>query len=135
MITSLLLVLTLSATFSLPRPSPSRPQDKMEINVESLGGELDTLITDIFNRIIKIRLENLLQGVSAPINRLESPEFLIENEVKEKPQQASDEGKEFLEISLPVSVTEIPSEVFTNLPGTRTVTFCPYLHLDKIDKK
>ena len=97
----------------------------MEINVETLentqdgglGGELDTLITDIFNRIIKIRLENLLQGVSTPINRLESPEFLIENEVKEKPQPASDEGKEFLEISLPVSVTEIPSEVFTNLPG------------------
>ena len=125
MITRLLLVLTLSATFVRPRPSPGRPQDKMEINVEtlentqdgSLGGELDTLITDIFNRIIKIRLENLLQGVSAPVNRLESHQFLIENEVKEKPQPASDEGKEFLEISLPVSVTEIPSEVFTNLPG------------------
>ena len=125
MITRLLLVLTLSATFARPRPSPGRPQDKMEINVEtlentqdgSLGGELDTLITDIFNRIIKIRLENLLQGVSSPVNRLESPELLIENEVKEKPQPASDEGKEFLEISLPVSVTEIPSEVFTNLPG------------------
>ena len=97
----------------------------MEINVEtlentqdgSLGGELDTLITDIFNRIIKIRLENLLQGVSSPINRLESPDFLIENEVKEKPQPSSDQGREFLEISLPISVTEIPSEVFTNLPG------------------
>ena len=140
MISRLLIFLTLSATFCRGLPSPTRPQDKMEINVEtlentqdgSLGGELDTLITDIFNRIIKIRLENLLQGVSTPINRLESPEFLIENEVKEKPQPASDEGKEFLEISLPVSVTEIPSEVFTNLPGTQT--FWPYLHLDKTDK-
>ena len=64
MITRLLLVLTLSATFARPRPSPGRPQDKMEINVEtlentqdgSLGGELDTLITDIFNRIIKYLL-------------------------------------------------------------------------------
>ena len=126
MITSRLLIfLTLSATFCLAHPSPGRPQDKMEINVDtlennqdgSLGGELDTLISDIFNRIIKIRLENLLQGVTSPINRLESPEFLIENEVKEKSQPASDEGKEFLELSLPVSVTEIPSEVFTNLPG------------------
>ena len=125
MITRLLIFLTLSATFCLAIPRPSRPQDKMEINVDtlentqdgSLGGELDTLISDIFNRIIKIRLENLLQGVSSPINRLESPEFLIENEVKEKSQPASDEGKEFLELSLPVSVTEIPSEVFTNLPG------------------
>ena len=124
MVNSLLIFLTFSTTFCLCRPGPS---DKMEINVESpqdgsLGGDLDMLITDIFNRIIQRRLENLLQGVSSPINRLESSEFFLENEVNEKP--ASEEGKEFLEINLPVSVTEIPSEVFTNLPGRH---FCLFL--------
>ena len=124
MVNSLLIFLTFSTTFCLGRPGPS---DKMEINVESpqdgsLGGDLDMLITDIFNRIIQRRLENLLQGVSSPSNRLESSEFFLENEVNEKP--ASEEGKEFLEINLPVSVTEIPSEVFTNLPGRH---FCLFL--------
>ena len=132
MTSRVLILLTLSVTSSLARPA--RLEDKMEINEEtlekqshqelSLGGDIDMLITDIFNRIIQRRLENLLQGVSAPIQRLESSEFFLENEVNEKPQPTSDEGKEFLEINLPVSVTEIPSEVFTNLPGRH---FCLFL--------
>ena len=130
MTSRVLILLTLSVTSSLARPA--RLEDKMEINEEtlekqshqelSLGGDIDMLITDIFNRIIQRRLENLLQGVSSPSNRLESSEFFLENEVNEKP--ASEEGKEFLEINLPVSVTEIPSEVFTNLPGRH---FCLFL--------
>ena len=124
MTSRLIIFLSLATALCHSRPWPA---DKMEINVEtlentriqdgSLGGDLDMLITDIFNRIIQRRLENLLQGVSSTIKRLENSEFFLQNEVNEKPQPASDEGKEFLEISLPVSVTEIPSEVFTNLPG------------------
>ena len=72
MTSRVLILLTLSVTSSLARPA--RLEDKMEINEEtlekqshqelSLGGDIDMLITDIFNRIIQRRLENLLQGVT-----------------------------------------------------------------------
>lgn len=89
-------------------------------NGGSLGGGLDNLISDMLNRIIQRRLENLLQGVSSSPRKdfqlLESSEPIFSNEDLNK-NSAFEEGEGFLEVSVPLSVTEIPKDILTNLPG------------------
>ena len=103
----------------------------MEQDPPLVGGNLDLLISDMYNRIIKERLENLLEGVSHsvsdPIQKqfreelLESSESLqqsSEDKLNEKQGAFEEPEKKLVEISLPISVTEIPRELFTSLPGT-----------------
>ena len=118
----LLLVLTRPCTEARPRPA----EDKLEIDLtqnqktggsDTIGGGLETLISDMFNRIIQRRLENLLQGVTTPnkkdLHLLESSESLSSEELNKN----SAFEEEFLEVSLPIAVTEIPQDEFTGLPG------------------
>ena len=89
-------------------------EDKSE-SPELVGGNLDLLISDIYDRIIRERLQNLLQGVSHPIGE----ELLESSEPKDTSEDIVEKEQESLvEISLPISVTEIPREIFTSLPGT-----------------
>ena len=130
------MVTMLLATLLLPLALVhARPHTITDINIAQLedkqaggdgggttvGGGLDTLISDMFKRIIERRLQNLLQGVTSPdrkdLHLLESSESLYSNE-ELNTNAAFEEGEEFLEISLPIAVTEIPQEVFTSLPGT-----------------
>ena len=136
----------LLATLLLPMALvQARPRTITDINIAQLeekqaggdgggttvGGGLDTLISDMFKRIIERRLQNLLQGVTSPdrkdLHLLESSESLNSNE-ELNTNAAFEEGEEFLEISLPIAVTEIPQEVFTSLPGTLLVHFGQFLH-------
>ena len=129
----MLLVLTSPLCYCRPWPGDEgrsdvkQPTEKSTEN-GSVGGDLDNLISDMLNRIIQRRLENLLQGISSPNRKdfelLESSELLFPNE-ELNTNSAFEEGEQFLEISLPITVTEIPKEVFTNLPGTF------WLHLAK----
>ena len=83
----------------------------------NIGGDLDSLLSDMFNRIIQKRLENLLQGVTTPDkNELELREKSESLNLKNENLDL-EEGEGFLDISLPKAVTQIPRDVFTNLPG------------------
>ena len=85
----------------------------------------------MFNRIIQKRLENLLQGLTTPnkkeLHLLESSESLSS---EEKINKNSAFEEEFLEVSLPVAVTEIPPDVFTGLPGRLLVFFSQFTVMD-----
>ena len=113
---------------SLALPIPEEKNSNIQIKVVenkpskngSLGGGLDNFISDMLNRIIQRRLENLLQGVSSSPHKdfqlLESSEPVFSTEELNY-NSALEEKEGFLEAELPLSVTEIPSEVLTNLPG------------------
>ena len=105
---------------------PISSEESMEVNNKEndsaiVGADLDNLISDMFNRIIQKRLENLLQGVSN--NRrnqlLESSESLFNIE-DFNTNSAFEEGEDLVDIS---SVTEIPREQFTGLPGSSGLFF------------
>ena len=122
----MLLVLISPLCYCRPWPGDDGKSDVKQPTEKSMengsvGGDLDNLISDMLNRIIQRRLENLLQGISSPNRKdfelLESSDSLFQNEELNN-NSAFEEGEQFLELSLPISVTEIPQEVFTNLPGT-----------------
>ena len=132
-ITVTLLLLLLSRTTE-GRPLPV--EDKLELKLvqnqktgggDTVGGGLDTLISDMFNRIIQRRLENLLQGLTTPnkkeLHLLESSESLSSEEINKN----SAFEEEFLEVNLPFAVTEIPPDVFTGLPGRLLVLFSQFI--------
>ena len=113
--------------------SRPRPDDKSELesvsnvdkieNPELVGGNLDLLISDMYNRIIRERLENLLEGVSPPMQATFGEELLESSDPLNRKEEinknsAFEEQEELVEISLPISITEIPRELFTSLPGT-----------------
>ena len=138
-ITVTLLLLLLSRT-SEGRPLPV--EDKLELKLvqnqktgggDTVGGGLDTLISDMFNRIIQRRLENLLQGLTTPnkkeLHLLESSESLSSEEINKN----SAFEEEFLEVNLPFAVTEIPPDVFTGLPGRLLVLFSQLIFIDSSD--
>ena len=75
------------------------------------------LYKDIVFAIIQKRLENLLQGVTTPDkNELELREKSESLNLKNESLDL-EEGEGFLDISLPKAVTQIPRDVFSNLPG------------------
>ena len=111
------------------------PEEETEVKIvmenksqdgESLGGGLDNLISDMLNRIIQRRLENLLQGVSSSPRKdfqlLESSEPIFSNEDHNK-NSAFEEGEGFLKVSVPIPITEIPKDIFKNLPGRIAPSF------------
>ena len=134
-----LLLLLLSRTEGRPLPV----EDKLELKLvqsqktigggDTVGGGLDTLISDMFNRIIQRRLENLLQGLTTPnkkeLHLLESSESLSSEEINKN----SAFEEEFLEVNLPFAVTEIPPDVFTGLPGRLLVLFSQLIFIDSSD--
>ena len=137
---SILLLLLLTRT-AAAQPLPA--EDDLEIKLvqnqktgggDTVGGGLDTLISDMFNRIIQKRLENLLQGLTTPnkkeLHLLESSESLSREEINKN----SAFEEEFLEVSLPFAVTEIPPDVFTGLPGRLLVLFTQYAFMDSSNK-
>ena len=125
---TLLLLSMSSRMLSLALPIPEEQNSNIQIKVVenkpskngSLGGGLDNFISDMLNRIIQRRLENLLQGVSSSPRKdfqlLESSEPVFSTEELNY-NSALEEKEGFFEAELPLSVTEIPSEVLTNLPG------------------
>lgn len=128
---SILLLILLSRTEARPLPAEDDLEIKLVQNQKSSGGDtvgggLDTLISDMFNRIIQRRLENLLQGLTTPnkkeLHLLESSESLSSEEINKN----SAFEEEFLEVSLPFAVTEIPPDVFTGLPGRLLVLFSQF---------
>ena len=110
-----------------------RPEDKSGLksvgskenleNPELVGGSLDLLVSDMYNRIIRERLENLLEGVSAESHKIQQrigAELIdISDHLSRKEDiKTQEEQEQLVEVSLPISVTEIPQEIFTSLPGT-----------------
>ena len=134
---SILLLLLLTRIEARPLPAEDDLEIKLVQNQKSSGGDtvgggLDTLISDMFNRIIQRRLENLLQGLTTPnkkeLHLLESSESLSSEEIIKN----SAFEEEFLEVSLPFAVTEIPPDVFTGLPGRLLVLFSKFIHNNHI---
>lgn len=90
---------------------------------DHIGANIDTLLTQMYNDIIKSRLENLLQGVeknsahkSQSGSGFSSSDIVSELRFKNAP--TSTETNEKVEVFLPESVTQIPLKLFTSLPGT-----------------
>ena len=121
----LCLTVILISQSALARPRPENIREtaqtksdkstaEREENAELVGGGIDLLISEIFHRIIQERLENLLEGVSQPIKQ----ELLDSSEYKIERNSAFEEQDLSVEVSLPVSVTEIPTDIFTSLPGS-----------------
>ena len=130
-----LLLLLLSITEARPLPVEDELELKLVQNQkigggDTVGGGLDTFISDMFNRIIQRRLENLLQGLTTPnkkeLHLLESSESLSREEINKN----SAFEEEFLEVNLPFAVTEIPPDVFTGLPGRLLVLFSQFIFTD-----
>ena len=124
----LLMMYLCQIVYSRPRPDEKLDTksisivDKIE-NPELVGGNIDLLISDMYNRIIRERLENLLEGVSPPMQQQFGEELLKSSDPLKHSEEinknsAFEEQEEFVEISLPISITEIPRELFTSLPGT-----------------
>ena len=114
----------------------ARPQAQAQ--QAAVGGQIGTLVSDIYNDIIRSRLKNLLEGVS-PSSSPSSPppssisslaSTLLERSDALRNRGRGGKGEDpHLEVSLPESVTPIPSELFTSLPGS---LFLLFLYLPKI---
>ena len=111
----------------LPLGVLARPQVQPETETgAAVGGRIGTLVSDIYNDIIRSRLKNLLEGVS-PSSSPSSPppssisslaSTLLESSDALKNRGRGEKGEDpHLEVSLPKSVTPIPTELFTSLPG------------------
>ena len=99
------------------RPSPDDPNKDEKINLVTFGqadliggerAELGSLLSSMFESIMRARIETLLEGSSSHL-----PE-------REEHWQIRDirEGEESVKIvQVPETVTEIPAELFTSLPG------------------
>ena len=121
----------------LPLGVLARPQVQPETETgAAVGGRIGTLVSDIYNDIIRSRLKNLLEGVSpsspsspppSSISSLAST--LLESSDALRNRGNGGEEDPLLEVSLPKSVTPIPSELFTSLPGS---LFLLFLYLPKI---
>ena len=119
----LLLVLVLCL---LPLGVLTRPQARPQEEQAAVGAQIGTLVSDIYNDIIRSRLKNLLEGVS-PSSSPSSPppssisslaSTLLESSDALRNRGRGGKGEDpHLEVSLPKSVTPIPSELFTSLPG------------------
>ena len=126
----------------LPLGVLARPQVQPETETgAAVGGRIGTLVSDIYNDIIRSRLKNLLEGVS-PSSSPSSPppssisslaSTLIESSDALRNRGNGGEEDPLLEVSLPKSVTPIPSELFTSLPGSLFLLFLylPTISLSK----
>ena len=122
----------------LPLGVLARPQVQPETETgAAVGGRIGTLVSDIYNDIIRSRLKNLLEGVSPSSSPSSPPPSSISSlastllESSDALRNRGNGGEEdpLLEVSLPKSVTPIPSELFTSLPGS---LFLLFLYLPKI---
>ena len=110
----------------LPLGVLTRPQTQPRGEEAVVGGQIGALVSDIYNDIIRSRLKNLLEGVS-PSSSPSSPppssisslaSTLLESSDALRNRGRGGKGEDpHLEVSLPKSVTPIPSELFTSLPG------------------
>ena len=121
LVLNLLLVLCL-----LPLGVLTRPQAQPQGEQAAVGAQIGTLVSDIYNDIIRSRLKNLLEGVytsyspsSPPPSSISSlASTLLESSDALRNRGRGGKGEDpHLEVSLPESVTPIPSELFTSLPG------------------
>lgn len=124
----LLILLICRTIHGRPRPdekSGSKSVASKEIleNPELVGGSLDLLVSDMYKRIIRERLENLLEGVSAESLKIQQrigAELIESSDPLNRKEdiKTHEEKEQLVEVSLPISITEIPQEIFTSLPGT-----------------
>ena len=138
LVLNLLLVLCLLPLGVLTRPQ-AQPQGKQA----AVGAQIGTLVSDIYNDIIRSRLKNLLEGVS-PSSSPSSPppssisslaSTLLESSDALRNRGRGGKGEDpHLEVSLPKSVTPIPSELFTSLPGRLFHLFCSFLEVFNLSK-
>ena len=116
----------------LPLGVLTRPQAQPQREQAAVGAQIGTLVSDIYNDIIRSRLKNLLEGVSPSSPPPSSISSLASTllESSDALQNRGRGGKDpHLELSLPKSVTPIPTELFTSLPGS---LFLLFLYLPKI---
>ena len=113
----------------LPLGVLTRPQAQPQGEQAAVGAQIGTLVSDIYNDIIRSRLKNLLEGVSSspPLSSISSlTSTLLESSDPLQNRGRGEKGEDpLLEVSLPKSVTPIPPELFTSLPGTKN--FFPFL--------
>ena len=88
-----------------------------------VGSNIDSLLSQMYNNLIQSRLDNLLQGVEPSSNlpreltkEFSNPSSTLTRDLTEDLND-SDSEKDFVEVFLPKAVTEIPSKLFTSLPG------------------
>ena len=107
----------------LPLGVLTRPQTQPRGEEAVVGGQIGALVSDIYNDIIRSRLKNLLEGVSSspPLSSISSlTSTLLESSDPLQNRGRGEKGEDpLLEVSLPKSVTPIPPELFTSLPGTK----------------
>ena len=131
--THLLLALALLAPLVQPRPQNSpevQPtiQRSPELGLEGagvVGGQISHLVSNIYNDIIRARLKNLLEGISASSSSSPPPSSLssslastlLQTSDSLERQEKGKEGELHMEVFLPKTVTEIPPELFASLPG------------------
>lgn len=113
----------------LPLGVLTRPQAQPQGGQQAaVGGQIGRLVSDIYNDIIQSRLKNLLKGVSpsspppSSISSLASTLLETSDALRNRGRGGKGEDPQ-LEVSLPKSVTPIPSELFTSLPGSHISTF------------
>ena len=115
--------------------------DKIE-ETDLIGSNIDYLLSQMYNNIIKVRLENLLQGVDSPKSEgndggdlLSTSEFHAESLslsssdiVSELESTITRENPpDTIQVLLPISVTQIPLKLFTSLPGIDCLLkLCPF---------
>ena len=105
--------------------------DKIE-ETDLIGANIDSLLFQMYNNIIKVRLENLLQGVDSPksestdgVDILSKSEFhagslsLSSSDIVSELESTitRENPSEKIQVLLPIPVTEIPLKIFTLLPG------------------
>ena len=134
------LCLLIILCLTLPiHPVLARPQAQQA----AVGAQIGTLVTDIYNDIIRSRLKNLLEGVSpssspssppqSSISSLASTLLESSDALRNRGRGGKGEDPHF-EVSLPKSVTPIPSELFTSLPGRLFHLFSSFLEVFNLSK-
>jgi hypothetical protein len=81
-----------------------------------------TLVSDIYNDIIRSRLKHLLEGVSPSASPAPSLSSLATSLLEGSGTIISREHEVEVEVALPESITEIPRKLFTSLPGKSSLS-------------
>ena len=125
----LLVMLSFTLNSILGRPTASEPV-KVLSKVASIpdsdligASNIDTLLSQMYNDIIKTRLENLLQGVAGTQKQSKTVDIAasIGNiEAASLTGGGAQRTAEYAETYLQSPVTAIPLSILTSLPGSST---------------